>query len=203
MQKAKKKTKIANLSFFFRSSSGPIWVTMYSRTVPLSHLAHQPSWPPQLRGDDPHGTAAADCCSGVSTHCKLSVPLGTCEGGVVPAPISSESGSCSHGIQHWGVRYEFLSKSVLKFSIMRFGRPASKLSPALNESSELHQMVLLQNQRGCHTIFCRPGPRRMSVIWMNCYCGITLCFDIIGFKVIMDASYQLSSRQNLWGIPGY
>lgn len=41
----------------------------------------------------------------------------------------------------------------------------------------------------------------MSVIRMNCYCGITLCFDIIGFVIIMDAGYQLSSRQNFWEIP--
>lgn len=53
------------------------------------------------------------------------------------------------------------------------------------ESSELHQTVLLQSQRGCCAIFCRPGPRRMRVIWMNCYCGITLCFDITGFEVVM------------------
>lgn len=33
---------------------------------------------------------------------------------------------------------------------------------------------------------------------MSCYCGVTLCFDKIGFDVIMDVSYQLSSRQNLW-----
>lgn len=32
---------------------------------------------------------------------------------------------------------------------------------------------------------------------MNYYCEITGCFNIIGFEVIMDTSYQLSCRQNL------
>lgn len=67
-------------------------------------------------------------------------------------------------------------------------------------ASELHQQnsAVAKPERLWCAIFFRPGPRRMKVIWMNCYCGITLCFDIIGFEVITNASYQLSSRQNLW-----
>lgn len=49
----------------------------------------------------------------------------------MPAPISSESGLWLHGIWHWGVRYEFPLKSVLKLNVMRFGRSANELSPAL------------------------------------------------------------------------
>lgn len=49
----------------------------------------------------------------------------------MPAPVSSESGLCPHGMWHWGVRYEFPLKSVLKLNVTRFGRSANKLSPAL------------------------------------------------------------------------
>lgn len=57
-----------------------------------------------------------------------------------------------------------------------------------SESSELHKGNgdAAKTKMLSHAIFFRPGLRRMKLIGMNW--GITSCFDVIDFEVIMDAS---------------